>query len=347
MAKRSEGLVEHAIPVGGTMEIPLKRIIVDKDFNVRQTEDEEAIKLLLQSMEKEGQIQDVVVEPGDDGNYHLIAGFRRVAAAKLGEWQTIRATVWEPTNAKGERETDKHEAEVARLFVNLAENVARSNVSTYDLAIRCKTLKGKYDLAGDKIAKRLGRNTGYINNLLQIVGMGEKGEHAGNTLAPRILARWKEECSWSEDEVKTKICKTPVLRAWVKLDHDTQMARFNREMWVAENPSKDAGEYDKMMAAANGQTGAQAGAGSDKESIARATAGQLMKALEAAHRTKTQHKGDKEKVTWLNGVIAGLEFAVGVKRGTTNRIRGVCAFDGEGKMIEGAPPEKKEERAQA
>lgn len=345
--------VPHAMPAGGIMMIPLGRIKVDPEFNVRQTADEEKIKELAKSIEAEGQIQDVIVEPMEDGNYFLIGGHRRLAAFKLllesapdsrkKTYENIRGSLWVPTDAKGQRLTDKKEIEIARYFVNMAENVQRSNVTTYDLAQRIAHMKKTYELDGGEIGKRLGKGTSYTNNLLAIMGMGEKGKNAGNTLHPRILARWKEECSWSEDDNRTRICKTNVLRSWVSLSHDTQLSRFDRELWIAENPGEDPAKYDAQVGGQNGTSAAGAGAGNNADDGAvRATKKELIAALEAAERAKKGAEG--EKLTRINGVIDGLKFCLGVKKGLTNRIKDVCAFK-DGDMIEGAPPKETAESA--
>lgn len=347
----SKTVAPLAMPAAGSMHIPLGRIIVDPEFNIRQTADEHKVKELAKSIESDGQIQDVIVEPREDGNYFLIAGYRRLAAFHLllatvsdnrkKSYETIRASLWQPTDAKGNALTDTKEIAMSRYFVNMAENVQRSDINTYDLAVRMKYLKDTFDLDGGKIGSRLGKSTPYVNNLLAIMGGGEKGKHAGNTLHPVILAKWKEECARPEDDLQMKICKTNWLRHLVTLDHATQLARFNRELWMAENPGVDPIEYDKTLGG-GGTSGAGAGAGggsgggTDAGDIIRATKAQLIAALEAAERAKT-----KKNAVRINGIIDGLKFALGVKKGLANRIKDVCAFK-DGEMIEGAPKEEKE-----
>lgn len=344
MAKKETATALHATPAGGSMDVPLKLIVVDESFNVRQTKDEKKIEELAKSLDAEGQIQDAIVEPNGDGTYTLRAGHRRLAAAKLLEWDTLRCTVWIPSNAKGEPLTDEKEKDVARYFLNMAENVARANISTYDLAMRCKLMKRKYELTGGDVSKRLGKATSYINNLLAVVGEGEKGEHAGNTLAEPILKQWREECSWDPDDVRTRICHINQLRRWVRMGHEDQMKDFNEELFVAGGGDRD--EYRKKLQEANGGSAAQAGAGGgDGEGARREGKAVLEMAVEQAKYAKKEAKS-KEEVTRFNGIIDALEFALGVKTGSTNRIKGVCAFK-DGKLVEGVIPEKKEEKKES
>lgn len=335
-----------ATPAGGSMDIPLARIIVDDEFNVRQVRDEEKDKALATSMKKEGQLQDVIVEPVEDGNFKLIAGYRRMRAAKINGWDSIRAVIWQPTNDKGEPLTEKKEIEVARYFVNLAENVARDNVTPFDLAFRCKMMKDKYDLDGKSIASRVGRNTSYVNNLLAIVGGVEKGEHAGNTLIPEILDQWKMECELPEDDLRQRVCNVQRLRGWVTLDHATQKLKFDELLYVANGGKVE--DFWKEHAAKNGGqgtgNGADKGKGGKGDEVRRAGKAEIEAAIEAVKRAKKETPAkNKERTSRLNGILEGLEFALGVKPGYTNRITGVCAFK-DGEMTEGAPKKEKAEK---
>lgn len=354
---KSEAVIPaHAMPAGGSMDIPMGLLIVENGFNIRQTSEEDpAVKELAESLKKEGQIQEIIVEPNGSGKYVLRAGHRRLAAAKLLGWETLRAKLWVPTGKDGKSAaTDPREAQLDRLFLNTAENVQRANVTPYDVAMRCKVFKREFGLKGDHIAKRLGMNTGYINNLLAIVGESEKGEHAGGTLHPDIMKQWIMECSWPADDQRTKICKINDLRRWVRMKHEDQLAEFNEELYVASGKGdreKYRAEQKALREAAGGGSGttsANTSTNPKDETTVRASLGNLKAALDAAERERAavpkDDKGRKEKIARLNGVIEGLKFAIGVKSGLTNRIVGVCAFK-DGTMTEGMPPkEEKEEK---
>ena len=322
--KKSE-TATFAVPAAGAMEIPLSKILVDEKFNARtQGLDDKSIAEFAETIKREGMLQPVVVEPLEDGTYFLKAGFRRVAAANLLGWKTIKGVI---KLAEGEK---KEEQEVNRYFTNFVENVARANLTPYDTAMRCKLLKSEYDISGSEIAKRLGKNTGYINNLLAIVGEGEKGDHKGATLAPDIMRQWQTECSWGDEDKRTKVCTTDTLRRWLRFPHEEQMKLFNRAMYHAENPSADMAKYDAQQAAAQ-PTPTNPNPPGPVEAV-RATKSQIEKALDAVkEKLKTSKDGEKVR---LNGVKEGLEFALGVKPGLKNQVRGIIAFK-DGSMVEG------------
>lgn len=321
MSKKTDAKISDvARPAAGTMEIPLGRIIVDAEFNARkQGMDEESLKSFSRSLNEEGLLQPVVVEPLSNGDYYLTAGFRRVAAAKLLGWPSITATV------KIDESKDKKEHEINRYFTNIAENVARQSITPYDLAMRCKLLKAKYEISGSDIARRVGKNVGYINNLLNVVGEGEKGE---GVIAP-VLSRWETECSWPDDDRRTKVCTTDWLNRCRKMDKQGQTDFLDRAIFISEggDPEKyDAGKRgDKSTTSTD----------PDHNTLVRPSAGHLSKALEAAQAAIKSENVAKEEKTRLNGVVEGLKFALGVKSGLTNRIKGVVAFK-DGKVVEGA-----------
>lgn len=343
MSKKSTIASDVAMPAGASMEVPLKLIVVDEKFNVRQIRDEDAIKHLATSMDHEGQINDVTLEPNGDGTFTLRAGYRRLSAAKLLGWDSIRATQWIPRDDKGNPITNEKDALVARYFVNIAENVARENITPYDLAHRCHEMSAKHDLTEDAIAKRLGKNRGYISTLIRIVGTGKKGDNAGNTLHPQLMQRWKEECTWKDDDKRMRICRINDLIRLAKCSHDEQMKWLDEELFVAGGGDREA--YRQKLSEGADSTPANGGVGvANVDTKLRATPKMLAAALENAEFAKKS--ANKEETTRLNGVIDGLKFALGVKKGSTNRIRGVFAVK-DGEIVEQAlpPPEKEAPKA--
>jgi ParB-like chromosome segregation protein Spo0J len=116
----------------------------------------------------------------EDKPYQLVKGFRRhkavtVVAAKFGlKEPTIRAIV---------AELDGVEARVN----NLAENVARQNLTTPDFAwglwqLKLEGRRNGIELSGTAIAARLGRNQAYVDKLLSIMA----------NCKPNITRRWRE-----------------------------------------------------------------------------------------------------------------------------------------------------------
>src|SRR5437763_11720559 len=90
----------------------------------RRAFDEEALATLAGSIRSRGLLQPIVVRPKPGGSFELIAGERRLRAAKLAELERIPAVV---------RDSDDWE----RLDLALAENMARVDLNPVEQARAC------------------------------------------------------------------------------------------------------------------------------------------------------------------------------------------------------------------
>lgn len=129
----SQKLTEVNIPVN---------LIDPPEFNSRigyqadnlSKEDDAKLHDLARSMQPNGtphQLQAVGVEPAANGRYLLVFGSRRLRAAKLNGWETIRATVNPPTS------------DVERILTNAKENLDREDLTTFEQARLCAALRVK------------------------------------------------------------------------------------------------------------------------------------------------------------------------------------------------------------
>ena len=113
----------------------------------------ESLKLLGESLRGQ-QLQAVIVRQTNEGTrYRLIAGSRRVAAAKTVGLETVVADVIMH---------DLTEAEEALL--NGVENSQRKDLTTYELARLCAELR-KRGLKGKDVAEQLGISIQHASNL--------------------------------------------------------------------------------------------------------------------------------------------------------------------------------------
>src|SRR5690625_4132110 len=67
--------------------------IVPNTYQPRTEFDEEKINELAQTLQTHGIIQPIVVRQKNENEYEVIAGERRLRAAKLLEWETISAII--------------------------------------------------------------------------------------------------------------------------------------------------------------------------------------------------------------------------------------------------------------
>lgn len=147
----------------------------------RKRLDTERIDELAESIRAQGLVQPVVVRPGAEGGYELIAGERRWRAARVAGLATVPALV---------RETDDRDS----LLLALIENVAREDLSPVDEARAYAALMDEFGLALGEVAEQVGRSKPTVSNRVRllelpddVLGLVERGQlsegHARAVLA--------------------------------------------------------------------------------------------------------------------------------------------------------------------
>ena len=279
------------------LDIPLSLIIADKRLNSRKVMDEDTIAELATTIKKEGQLTPVKVERTKDGKFSLVFGYRRFEAISLlnkenpEKWPTIRAEVVDPMDP------------LARKLANIAENMAREDLTTFDQAVAFTDLQKTNDLSGSRIASSVGKSVAYVNNLLRI--------HDG--LDDSVLARWRAECmpnfGYDKEGKKLSNMHRVCTMDWLtKLVAKTPRDQQNYELQVALGlVDPDEGDDEE------GGNGEPRQVGSAK----RATMVNLKKALEAAEAKSKEAKADEKPE--LKGIVTALKFAIG----SIKSIRGV------------------------
>jgi ParB family chromosome partitioning protein len=156
----------------GLREIPLD-LVEPNPSQPRREFDEDALVALSESVRARGLLQPIVVRPLAGGRYELVAGERRVRAARLAGLETVAAIV---------RATDESE----RLELALIENMAREDLNPIDEARACATLVDDLGLSKENVARRVGRSRAAVSNLIrtlelpdEAIAMIERGELTG------------------------------------------------------------------------------------------------------------------------------------------------------------------------
>jgi ParB family transcriptional regulator, chromosome partitioning protein len=144
----------------GLREVPVELI----DPNPRQPRrefDEEALVALSESIRARGILQPVVVRPLAGGRYELIAGERRLRAARLAELDAIPAVV---------RQTEDWE----RLDLALAENMARVDLNPVEEARACSMLVDDLGLSKAEVGRRVGKSRVAVSNLVRLLELPDE-----------------------------------------------------------------------------------------------------------------------------------------------------------------------------
>jgi ParB family chromosome partitioning protein len=160
MGERSEGALR---------EVAVDEIVASRR-QPRQFFDEDELAELAESVRHLGVVQPVVVRPlpvtgsggeeavGESGaaRYELIAGERRLRAARLAGLSTIPALV---------RSAD----DMASLEIALAENVARQDLNGIEEAHAFAALADEFGLTHERIAELVGKSRVAITNTIRLL----------------------------------------------------------------------------------------------------------------------------------------------------------------------------------
>lgn len=118
--------------------------------------DQEGLEALSASIKELGVLQPILVRRLDQGRYELIAGERRLRAAKLAGLETIPGIV---------READ----ELASVEQALVENLHRHDLNPLEEAAAYQQLISDFGLTHDLLAQRVGKSRSAISNALRLM----------------------------------------------------------------------------------------------------------------------------------------------------------------------------------
>lgn len=131
-------------------------LIDPNPFQPRKEFDEGPLKELADSIEASGLLQPVVVRPGGNGRFQLIAGERRWRAVQRLGWAKIPAVV---------KEVDDR----ALLTLALIENLQRDDLSPVDAALGYQRLMEEFTLPQQEVARLVGKNRSTVSNTLRLL----------------------------------------------------------------------------------------------------------------------------------------------------------------------------------
>jgi ParB family chromosome partitioning protein len=191
----------------GLRDLPVESIRPNP-HQPRRGFDDDALVALSESIKVRGILQPLVVRPLPGGGYELIAGERRLRAAKLAGLDEVPAIV---------RET----ADADRLELALIENMAREDLNAVEEARACATLVDDLGITKEEVGRRVGRSRAAVANLVRMLelpddalAMVEAGELSGghgrallmvkDQSARLRLAREARAAGWSVRETERR-----------------------------------------------------------------------------------------------------------------------------------------------
>jgi ParB family transcriptional regulator, chromosome partitioning protein len=151
------GAPEAGEAPSGLLDVPVNAI----GPNPRQPRtrfDDEAIASLAASIREVGILQPIVVRRVEDGRYEVIAGERRLRAAKSAGLATVPVVL-----------RDSEDADLLREA--LIENIHREDLDPIEQAEAFKALLGDLGLKQEELADRVGVSRSHIANTIRLLGL--------------------------------------------------------------------------------------------------------------------------------------------------------------------------------
>ncbi|OGF15734.1 MAG: hypothetical protein A2W00_01895 [Candidatus Eisenbacteria bacterium RBG_16_71_46] len=141
----------------GPRELPVEEIGANP-FQPRARFDDDAIQELANSIKSSGVLQPILVRTQGADGYQLVAGERRLRAARIAGLMTIPAVVRDVP--------DKEMMELA-----LIENIQRENLNPIEESKAYQALIKEVGLTHDSLSSRVGKQRSSITNSLRLLGL--------------------------------------------------------------------------------------------------------------------------------------------------------------------------------
>ncbi len=139
--------------------LPLDRLQAGK-YQPRTRMDEGSLYELAESIRSQGVMQPVLVRPVGPGRFEIIAGERRVRAARLAGLEQVPVLV---------REVPDEAAAVMALI----ENMQREDLNPLEEAQGLQRLVAEFGLTHEQAAQAVGRSRSAASNLLRLLQLAE------------------------------------------------------------------------------------------------------------------------------------------------------------------------------
>ena len=160
-----DALIPGSSEEARVLDLPLDRI--ERSPNQPRSDfDEALLGELAASIAVHGVLQPVIVRNLVDGGYQLIAGERRLRAARLAGLETIPAVVRDATDG-----TDS-------LELALIENLQRADLNPIETALAYRELIDRFGLTHEAVARQVGKSRVAVSNSLRLLDLAPETRQA-------------------------------------------------------------------------------------------------------------------------------------------------------------------------
>lgn len=150
--------------VSGAQEIAVD-LIDPNPYQTRRQINETALAELTESIRVSGVVQPVVLRPGANGRFQLVAGERRWLASKRAGKTTVPAVVRQISNEQA-------------MEITIIENLQREDLNPIEQARAFERLSREFNLTQEQIAARTGKDRASIANFIRLLKLPEALQEA-------------------------------------------------------------------------------------------------------------------------------------------------------------------------
>ena len=239
-----------AVPAEKEIEIRYENTPLLVDVNSIKTNPNQPRKIfkekdleeLAESIKENGIIQPLIVAELENGQYELVAGERRLRAAKKIGLEQVPVVVKKAT----ERE---------KMIMSIIENVQRSDLNCVEEALAYYQLMNEYKLTQEDVAKKLGKERSTVANFLRVLNLPRP---VIDLLQKEILSfgHAKILASVKEREDAIRLANESVAQGWSvrDLEQAIKAKKPSKEKSVRKNPFFD-GKLDQFKKTLEQKTG--------------------------------------------------------------------------------------------
>lgn len=130
-------------------------------YQPRVVMNEDSLRELAASIKEKGVVQPIVVRSMGSDKYEIIAGERRLRAARLAGLEEVPSIV---------REVDDAEA----MALAITENIQREDLNVIELARAYSILLNQFDLTQEELAQALGKSRSAVTNILRLLNLPQE-----------------------------------------------------------------------------------------------------------------------------------------------------------------------------
>lgn len=150
-------LIPGAADETALVEVPVNGVAPNRR-QPRQAFGDESLEALARSIREVGVLQPIVVRKVEDEGYEMVAGERRLRAARMAGLATVPAII---------RTTDDTEA----LREALIENIHRQDLAPLEQAAAFQELQDELGVTQEDLARRLGHSRPHIANTIRLLNL--------------------------------------------------------------------------------------------------------------------------------------------------------------------------------